>query len=260
MNATDKIKQYYAGMPWMAALRAVEVECFHQIRDACADPVLDLGCGDGFIASVAFERRLAAGVDIEPHVLEVAAKSGAYESVQKADARHLPFEDASFNTVFSNGAMEHMNDLPQVLGEIARVLKPGGVLVTLVPSHKFKWPVGRLAKCLGRRVWDAFNRLHNHVNLLSPEEWREQLAAHGLSVRRCVWYADETLAAEVTNHDLASKLHVTKRWPFIRLQHCGNLGGLLARLFQSEPVKPRDARGGNSDSGYSLLIEAVRQP
>src|SRR5512136_1942919 len=108
MNATEKIRQYYPGMPWMVALRAAEVECFRQVRDGCADPVLDLGCGDGFIASVGFERRLAAGVDIEQCVLEKAARSAVYDSVQNADARHLPFADASFSTVFSNGAMEHM--------------------------------------------------------------------------------------------------------------------------------------------------------
>lgn len=260
MTYKEKIMRYYESCPWLGTLRVIEVELFRQTRDLCADPVLDLGCGDGFIASVAFERRLAAGMDIELGVLESAARSGTYQSVQTADARHLPFPDASFNTVFSNGAMEHMNDLPQVLGEIARVLKPGGVLATLVPSNKYMRPVGKLAKCLGRRVWDAFNRLHNHVNLLSPEEWREQLAVHGMSVRRCIWYADQALAAEVTNYDLASKFHVAKRWPFIRLQHGGNLGCHLTKLFQTHSQKFTDVRARDLDSGNSLLIEAIRQP
>lgn len=49
-------------------------------------------------------------------------------AIVQADARRLPFADASFSSVFTVAAFEHIHDLDQALGEIFRVLQPGGIL------------------------------------------------------------------------------------------------------------------------------------
>jgi SAM-dependent methyltransferase len=49
------------------------------------------------------------------------------------DGNQLPFEDASFDTVLCTEVLEHLPDPASVLGEIARVLKPGGRLLATVP-------------------------------------------------------------------------------------------------------------------------------
>ena len=50
--------------------------------------------------------------------------------IRNADARTLPWPDQSFDVAFSSCAFEHIQELPRALKEIARVLRPGGALVT----------------------------------------------------------------------------------------------------------------------------------
>ncbi|MBK7643970.1 MAG: class I SAM-dependent methyltransferase [Planctomycetes bacterium] len=58
-----------------------------------------------------------------------AQHSPGYE-IRDADARSIPWPDQSFDLAFSSCAFEHIQDLGRALREIARVLRPGGVLVT----------------------------------------------------------------------------------------------------------------------------------
>jgi len=58
-----------------------------------------------------------------------AQKAPGYE-IRNADARAIPWPDQSFDLAFSSCAFEHIQELPRALREIARVLRPGGVLVT----------------------------------------------------------------------------------------------------------------------------------
>ena len=108
--------------------------------------VLDVGCGRGLLLVAAAHRLTtgrAMGVDLwVPHaitgngpeaVLENAAIEGVSErvEVQNADARQLPFNDASFDVVVSNFVLHEMQteaDREKMVREIARVLKPGGRL------------------------------------------------------------------------------------------------------------------------------------
>lgn len=264
MNACDPLQEkmfdYYEQMPWVALIRILEVEQLKAELSLCQPPVLDLGCGDGFIAKAAFECQLDAGIDLDTETLRRAEASGAYRRVVQANATALPFEDGEFRTVYSNGAMEHMNQLPKVLSEIARVLKPGGVLVTLVPSDKFKPPVGALGRLLGQGLWNAYNRLHNHVNLLSPDEWRKELKSEDLHQITISTYGGTMIADRLCNFDLWSKLHVSRHWPFFRLCHGGNLGLLtirpsiekLKRLVTEEDRQP-------TRDGFWLKIVATRR-
>ncbi len=57
------------------------------------------------------------------------SSSPGYE-IRDADARTIPWPDASFDLVFSSCAFEHIQELPRALAEIRRVLRPGGALVT----------------------------------------------------------------------------------------------------------------------------------
>ena len=91
--------------------------------------VLDIGCGAGqtLIACELADEVLACGVD--PDTSALALGQTLTERVQFACAvgETLPFPDASFDLVFSRVALPYMN-IPAALREIARVLRPNGVV------------------------------------------------------------------------------------------------------------------------------------
>jgi SAM-dependent methyltransferase len=102
------------------------------------EAVLDLGCGSGmdvFCAAVLVGRvGRVAGVDITVEQLLKAAKlrdRDGFRQVELAEARieALPYEDASFDVVISNGVVNLSPDKGRVFVEAARVLRPGGRLV-----------------------------------------------------------------------------------------------------------------------------------
>ncbi len=99
--------------------------------------LLDLGCGAGE-TSVYFALRGArvTAADISPEMLAAAArlaeKHGVRLETRAVAAEALPFPDASFDLVFGNGVLHHVELLP-ALREVRRVLKPGGRAAFIEP-------------------------------------------------------------------------------------------------------------------------------
>lgn len=97
--------------------------------------VLDAGCGEGAPAPIFAEHGCTVvGVDVDEPSLENAktllkhTAFGGQVEFQRADMRHLPFEDATFDLVWSSAALHHVADKRAVVRELKRVLKPGGRL------------------------------------------------------------------------------------------------------------------------------------
>ncbi|RWP40580.1 MAG: methyltransferase domain-containing protein [Mesorhizobium sp.] len=97
--------------------------------------VLDIGSGLGGIDVLLADTHGAAaviGIDVEPQLIrsasDLAARKGLAGRVtfQLVMPGKLPFEDPSFDLVFSKDAMVHIADKPALYVEILRVLKPGG--------------------------------------------------------------------------------------------------------------------------------------
>jgi SAM-dependent methyltransferase len=85
-------------------------------------PVLDLGCGEGRLASVLDEGVTWIGVDSSP--AQVAANP--YRPVVIADMRHLPFGDGSFAEAAHLWCLYHLDEPVVAIREARRVLEPGG--------------------------------------------------------------------------------------------------------------------------------------
>jgi len=96
--------------------------------------VLDVGCGDGRLASLVAAPEVVC-VDSSPAAVEAAAARGL--EAQVADARELPFPDGSFDAVTCNHMLYHLADPDQALAEFARVLRPGGRFAGIynAPEH-----------------------------------------------------------------------------------------------------------------------------
>lgn len=160
-------------------VRLVErIASWARVQDGQA--VLDFGCYDGFIVG-ALARRFAirgVGVDLSPSALDVAVASQQGTGCQFvcSDGLGLPFATASFDTVVCSEILEHVPDLDGVLGEIARVLKPGGRLYATMPNDLGDvWPPLRP---ICRRV----DEVEGHLRRCTMQGFIAALQAHGLHV------------------------------------------------------------------------------
>lgn len=98
--------------------------------------VLDFGCGQGTISvglAKAVEPGELHGIDVEASQVVAAteaARAGGHDNAvfQVGDVTDLPFEDGWFDVVHCNAVLMHVPDTASALGEIARVLKPGGIV------------------------------------------------------------------------------------------------------------------------------------
>lgn len=92
-----------------------------------ADRVLDLGCGDGQIArALASTGASVVGVDPTTNQIDVAAERAGGPVFAQAGAAVLPFSDGAFDGVIACLVFEHIDDVDAAIGEVARVLRPGG--------------------------------------------------------------------------------------------------------------------------------------
>lgn len=144
MSEREKICEQYATNANLRARIALhdrysrnEVSYPHWIFDGYvfgeeAD-VLEVGCGDGNIWRENLGRippgwRLTL-TDLSPGMVEAArAALDDRAAYAVADVQQLPFSDASFDAVIANHMLFHVDDRPKALGELARVLRPGGTL------------------------------------------------------------------------------------------------------------------------------------
>jgi 2-polyprenyl-6-hydroxyphenyl methylase / 3-demethylubiquinone-9 3-methyltransferase len=95
--------------------------------------VLDVGCGGGLLAEeIAAMGFTVTGIDQSEKSIDVARvharEKGLAIDYRSGSAERLPFENGSFSIVTCCDVLEHIRCWELVLGEIARVLRPGGIL------------------------------------------------------------------------------------------------------------------------------------
>jgi SAM-dependent methyltransferase len=130
--------------------------------------VLDLGCRSGALTRHFVEGNTVVGLDVDAAALEKAAGLGI-EPIQANVEEPLPFDDASFDAVVAGELFEHLQFPDALVGEIRRVLRPGGVLVGSVPNA-FRVQ-SRLRFLRGRPPEDD----PTHLRMFSPDGVRALL-------------------------------------------------------------------------------------
>lgn len=179
LNHTDSellsLTQTVYDIPSLAAWRAAELKALRSCTFAA--PVLEIGCGNGRFTSLLLPR-VDWGVDINPREVELCGRRNAlYRRLGCMDARRLKFADGVFATVFANCVVEHIPDLPRVLAESRRVLRPGGALIATVPLIEMN------RHLLLKNAW--YGRLRagqlQHRHLLAENAWIAALAQAGFT-------------------------------------------------------------------------------
>ena len=134
----DEVERRFLAASWFAqAPGAPPYSGLVPFADLAGKDVLEIGCGTGVHARLLAEAGAhVTAVDLTPTAVELTRRRldlhGLDADVREADAEDLPFEDASFDFVWSWGVIHHSNDTRRVVGEIARVLRPGGQLALMV--------------------------------------------------------------------------------------------------------------------------------
>jgi ubiquinone/menaquinone biosynthesis C-methylase UbiE len=100
--------------------------------------LLDVGCGNGDQLALACKKGAEVyGIDISPKMIGEAKRSHSFlNNLSVQDLNKLRFNNNSFDIVISRFALQHLDNVEKGLGEIWRVLKPGGTAVFLV-GHPF---------------------------------------------------------------------------------------------------------------------------
>jgi dolichol-phosphate mannosyltransferase len=107
--------------------------------------VLDIGCGSSRIIR---DLPDAVGVDIQQRKLRYLRPR--HSRLVRASLDRLPFRAGVFDTVICSEVIEHVPDTPDVLGEMTRVLRPGGTLVLGTPDYSrplwlaIEWVYGKI--------------------------------------------------------------------------------------------------------------------
>lgn len=114
-------------------------------RYGAGKDILECGCGTGLILErLASFANKAAGIDLSPGMLELARGRGL--DVREGSVTELPFDDASFDVTCSFKVLAHVPDIGRALSEMARVTRPGGVILAELYNP---WSFRALAKRLG---------------------------------------------------------------------------------------------------------------
>jgi SAM-dependent methyltransferase len=242
----EKFRRQLRELPaFRALLRAVEADFYQHLP--MPRPVLDLGCGDGHFAGAAFPEGLDVGMDPWWRPLRTARSQGHYDLLTCAQGGAMPYPTAQFATVVSNSVLEHIPDLPPVLAEVGRVLRPGGWFHFCVPGPNFRRYLS-LARCfdtLGlRRMSEAyrrlFDRISRHHTYAAPSTWSQWLTDAGLSLTRWwSYFSPGALAALEWGHplglpSLAAKA-LTGRWLVMPTRWNLRLTEALLRPYYEEP-------------------------
>jgi SAM-dependent methyltransferase len=144
--------------------------------------VLDVGCGAGtYVRLLAARGHRAVGVDYSLPTLGRAldADGNAHGRYLAGDAYTLPFPGAMFDLVVSIGVLQALATPERVLGELARVAKPGGVLVLEALN-------GSAATARAQRWVEHLQGRPPRVRMYTPAAVQRWLARLGLRVERRV--------------------------------------------------------------------------
>lgn len=145
--------------------------------------VLDVGCGVGGPALniTAHSGAHVTGLDLVPERVRIARERAEQQGIDArfvvGDALDMPFDDASFDAVYSFEALCHVPDKTRAFQEIQRVLKPGGIFLG------YDWMCGiDLTPEVHSRIVEPICRLHGVPALNSLVDTRQGLEKAGFLI------------------------------------------------------------------------------
>ena len=147
---------------------------------------LDVGCGGGILCEEIARLGFAVtGIDPSEHSLRIAAghaqAGGLRITYEQGSGEAIPYRDHSWDIVFCCDVLEHVRDVPKVIAEISRVLKPGGVFCYDTLNRTF------LSKLVAINISQTWKRwafappdIHVWEMFIKPQEMKSLLGQYNL--------------------------------------------------------------------------------
>ena len=181
---------------------------------------LEVGSGGGILTEEICKMGFATtGIDPAEQSLHTARNhaglSGLDIKYDKGTGEHLPYSDNSFDCVFCCDVLEHVKDLPKVISEISRVLKPNGIFFYDTLNRTF------ISKLVAIKIWQEWKRwafmppnLHVWKMFIKPSEmisllsennfqWKEHHgSAPNVSIPKMLGYLRKRVKGEWNYADL----------------------------------------------------------
>lgn len=146
---------------------------------------LDIGCSDGtFTKYIIDHSRLTSviGVDVLDNAINFAQKKYAKNdkmSFSVAEAHKLPFKTATFDNVFCLETIEHVENPPQVIREIKRVLCKKGQVFVLIPLENIQFRIIWFFWTKWRgKVWHG-----THIQEFTKDQLVDMIKKEGMKIR-----------------------------------------------------------------------------
>jgi ubiquinone/menaquinone biosynthesis C-methylase UbiE len=146
------------GAEFLSQMEAYRYEKMPYLRPTVTSPslrgkrVLEIGCGPGVDSvQLATAGAQLTAVDLTPPAVALTrqhlAVRGLTATVQEANAEQLPFDDGTFDVVYSHGVLHHTVDTQRAVDEVLRVLKPGGrAIIMLYHKHSWFWFLSKVTR------------------------------------------------------------------------------------------------------------------
>jgi ubiquinone/menaquinone biosynthesis C-methylase UbiE len=201
---------------------------FARFAEGRGKDVLEIGVGMGadHLEWARSQPRSLTGVDLTPRAIELTRQrlgfAGLASDLRVADAEQLPFADASFDLVYSWGVLHHSPDTPRAIGEVHRVLRPGGVARVMI-YHKWSivglllWT--RYALLAGRPFTSLDDVYATHLEspgtkAYTVDETRTMFARFSSVDARSILSFGDLLEGEVGQRHRGRALAIAKKyWP-----------------------------------------------
>lgn len=238
----------------LRAVRAFELE----------EPILDVGCGDGVFAELAYPGKKIWGIDINPNEIGRAQATASYSTLVCGSITATSLPSGFFRGCIANCSLEHVPELDLALANIAGALAPGARFISIVPTPDWTrlLAVPRLLERVGLpSLASAYGSMLDHVfkhrHLYDAQEWTTRLRRAGFLVRdvrviasqRSSWVFDLALYPSLLG--LANK-KLTGRWVLFPPLRSFSVD-IVRRALDALAAQVSD-----TDEGTEYLIDAER--
>jgi hypothetical protein len=182
------IRAYLEHAPLSLTLREINRLIAIEAVGSARQPVLDVGCGDGFWWTLrGGDHREVYGIDISAR--EIAQARTRINAALTDVSRERPFPGTQFAEIIGNCSLEHVPDIDAALSNLRRAAAPGARLLMFVPTPRWAYQ-GRLqswllprAPRLAMSISGALNGFFQHWHLYDAKVWTRLLAQNGWQVR-----------------------------------------------------------------------------